>query len=147
VKKIGRTYMNAVDCPFRMADEILSHLDSRVRIILVDFHAEATSEKVAMGWHLNGRVTAVVGTHTHVQTADERILDGGTAYITDLGMCGPIDSVLGVDTDPVLQRFRTQLPIRLTAADGRSVFSGLLIDCNDDGTARSVTRISRVTDS
>jgi len=147
INLIGRTYMNAVDCPFRMADEILSHLDSRVRIILVDFHAEATSEKVAMGWHLNGRVTAVVGTHTHVQTADERILDGGTAYITDLGMCGPIDSVLGVDTDPVLQRFRTQLPIRLTAADGRSVFSGLLIDCNDDGTARSVTRISRVTDS
>lgn len=100
-----------------------------------------------MGWHLNGRVTAVVGTHTHVQTADERVLDRGTAYITDLGMCGPIDSVLGVDTDRVLERFRTQLPVRLTAAEGRSVFSALLIDCSDDGTARSVTRISRVTDS
>ena len=133
--------------PVRIADGILSRLDSRVRTILVDFHAEATSEKVAMGWHLNGRVTAVVGTHTHVQTADERVLDRGTAYITDLGMCGPIDSVLGVDTDRVLERFRTQLPVRLTAAEGRSVFSALLIDCSDDGTARSVTRISRVTDS
>jgi metallophosphoesterase (TIGR00282 family) len=147
INLIGRTYMNPVDCPFRIADGILSRLDSRVRTILVDFHAEATSEKVAMGWHLNGRVTAVVGTHTHVQTADERVLDRGTAYITDLGMCGPIDSVLGVDTDRVLERFRTQLPVRLTAAEGRSVFSALLIDCSDDGTARSVTRISRVTDS
>lgn len=146
INLIGRTYMSPVDCPFRTADEILSSLDSRVRIVIVDFHAEATSEKVAMGWHLNGRVTAVVGTHTHVQTADERVLDGGTAYITDVGMCGPIDSVLGVDTDRVLERFRTQLPIRLTAADGHSVFSALLIDCDDDGTARSVARISKATD-
>lgn len=143
VNLVGRTYMNPVDCPFRMADEILSNLDSRIHAIFVDFHAEATSEKIAMGWYLNGRVTAVVGTHTHVQTADERVLDRGTAYITDVGMCGPIDSVLGVDTARVLKRFTTQLPIKLTTAGGRCVFSALLIDCNDDGKATSAMRISK----
>lgn len=144
VNLIGRTYMDPVDCPFRIADLLLKQLDERVRIIVVDFHAEATSEKAALGWYLNGRVTAVVGTHTHVQTADERVLHRGTAFISDVGMCGPLDSVLGVEVDCALRKFMTQLPVRFAMAEGRSVFSALLIDCDDRGRATAVTRISEI---
>jgi|CZCB01.1.fsa_nt_gi metallophosphoesterase (TIGR00282 family) len=146
INLIGRTFMEPVDCPFQSADEILSQLDDRIRVILVDVHAEATSEKQALGWYLNGRVTGVIGTHTHVQTADERILDRGTAYITDVGMCGPVDSVLGIEVDVILRRFKTQLPARFAVAKGRAVFSALLIECNDQGRATSVERISVIID-
>ena len=112
----GRTHMPAIDCPFRKADEILRSLPESVRVRFVDFHAELTSEKMAMGWHLNGRVSAMIGTHTHIPTADERILSGGTAYQTDVGMTGPYDSVIGSEKNISLRRFLTALPIRLDSA-------------------------------
>jgi hypothetical protein len=112
----GRVHMPATDCPFRKADEILQAIDPKIKIRLVDFHAELTSEKEAMGWHLNGRVSAVLGTHTHVPTADERILSGGTAYQTDVGMTGPYDSVIGSEKSLALRRFLTGMPIRLDSA-------------------------------
>jgi len=112
----GRTYMPAVDCPFRKADCLLSQLDNGIRVRFVDFHAEVTSEKMAMGWYLDGRVSAVIGTHTHIPTADERILPGGTAYQTDAGMSGPYDSVIGAEKQLVIRRFLTATPIRLEAA-------------------------------
>ena len=108
----GRVYMKNLDCPFRMADGEIERLHTQTRIILVDMHAEATSEKSALGWYLDGRVSAVVGTHTHVQTADERILPGGTAYISDVGMTGSFDSVIGIDKGQAIQRFLTQQPVK-----------------------------------
>src|SRR3990170_4435693 len=104
---MGRVFMQALDCPFRTADALVPMLRERARVVVVDMHAEATSEKAAMGWHLAGRVSAVLGTHTHVQTVDEEILAGGTAYITDVGMCGPTDSVIGMKKETVLKRFLT----------------------------------------
>lgn len=112
----GRVHMPATDCPFRKADELLAALDPAVKVKFVDFHTELTSEKQAMGWHLNGRVSAVIGTHTHVPTADERILSGGTAYQTDVGMTGPYDSIIGSEKSLALKRFLTGMPIRLDAA-------------------------------
>jgi hypothetical protein len=112
----GRAHMPATDCPFHAIDEILKSIDSSVKVRLVDFHAELTSEKMAMGWYLNGRVSAMLGTHTHIPTADERILSGGTAYQTDVGMTGPYDSVIGSDKDLALRRFLTAMPIRLDSA-------------------------------
>jgi len=112
----GRTYMPATDCPFRKADCLLATLDPSIKVRLVDFHAEVTSEKIAMGWYLDGRVSAMIGTHTHIPTADERILPGGTAYQTDVGMTGPYDSVIGADKQLVIRRFLTSTPIRLEAA-------------------------------
>src|SRR5207302_4264605 len=112
----GRTYMPNTDCPFRAPDELLADLDPAVKVRFVDFHAEVTSEKIAMGWYLDGRVSAVIGTHTHVPTADTRILPGGTAYQTDCGMTGPYHSVIGVDTAIILQRFLSALPVRMEAA-------------------------------
>jgi 2',3'-cyclic-nucleotide 2'-phosphodiesterase len=114
----GRAQLPATDCPFRAADAILKALDPRVKVRLVDFHAELTSEKMAMGWHLDGRVSAMLGTHTHIPTADERILTGGTAYQTDVGMTGPYDSVIGSDKNLALRRFLTGMPIRLDSAKG-----------------------------
>src|SRR5690606_34066913 len=108
----GRTFLPPLDCPFTKADEIIENMKKRTPYIFVDFHAEATSEKQAMGWYLDGRVTAVVGTHTHVQTADNRILPNGTAYITDVGMTGPYDGILGVERETVIRKFLTQLPAR-----------------------------------
>src|SRR5579885_1362615 len=108
--------MPATDCPFRKADQLLNELDPAVKVRFVDFHAEVTSEKAAMGWYLDGRVSAMIGTHTHIPTADERILPGGTAYQTDVGMTGPYDSVIGADKQLVLRRFLTATPIRLEAA-------------------------------
>lgn len=136
----GRVFLDGYDDPFRVADELLSTVDSRY--ILVDFHAEATSEKIAMGLHLDGRATAVVGTHTHVPTADEQILDGGTAYITDVGMTGPRRSVIGMDREAVLRRFRTSMPERFEVANEPGVISGVVIGVQrDSGRAVSIERV------
>src|SRR5437879_5321062 len=121
---MGRVFMLPIDCPFRAADAILPELRKDTPIILVDMHAEATSESLAMGWYLDGRVSAVVGTHRHVQTADERVLPGGTAYITDLGLTGPTDGVIGVDRDQIIQRFLQQMPIRFETAKGPAALPG-----------------------
>ncbi len=118
VNIMGRTFVHTIDCPFKAMDNLLSKFSlGNNRMILVDFHAETTSEKEAMGWFLDGRVTAMFGTHTHVQTSDERILHKGTAYITDAGMCGPMDTVIGVDRDIIIQRFITQLPVAFKFSD------------------------------
>ncbi len=142
---IGRTFMGAdYDDPFRAVDAALETV-GRNRFILVDLHAEATSEKQAMGWYLDGRVTAVVGTHTHVPTADNRVLPGGTAYCSDAGMCGARDSVIGDDIQAVLHRFVTQMPTRLPAATGTAVLNGLLIEADETSRrATSITRCDRV---
>lgn len=128
----GRVFMNACDDPFRKADELLSRIErqSGAKVILVDFHAEASSEKSALGWYLDGRVTAMLGTHTHVPTADERVLPGGTAYQTDVGMSGPYDSVIGVETELVLQRFLTGMPGKFEAAKGNPKIAATLIECD-----------------
>jgi metallophosphoesterase (TIGR00282 family) len=137
----GRVYMPATDCPFRKADQILRELDPNIKVKFIDFHAEVTSEKVAMGWHLDGRVSAMVGTHTHIATADTRVLPGGTAYQTDCGMTGPYDSVIGVQTDIVLQRFLTSLPVRMEAAKTRPELHAVIVDVDEtSGRARSVRR-------
>jgi len=139
---MGRIFMNPIDCPFRKADEVLAIVGKETPIILVDMHAEATSESLAMGWYLNGRVTAVVGTHRHVQTADERVLPGGTAYITDLGMTGPTDGVIGVDRAQIIQRFMTQMPIRFETAKGPAALHGVLITLDPEtGRASDIQRL------
>jgi metallophosphoesterase (TIGR00282 family) len=139
---MGRVFMNPIDCPFRKADEIVPELRRETPIVLVDMHAEATSESVAMGWYLDGRVSAVVGTHRHVQTADERVLPGGTAYITDLGMTGPTDGVIGVDRDVILQRFLTQMPMRFEAARGPAALHGAIIVVDpESGRASDIRRL------
>jgi len=138
----GRVFIGNLDCPFRTADRELEKIKAKTDIVIVDFHAEATSEKIALGWYLDGRVSAVVGTHTHVQTADEKILPQGTAYISDVGMTGPVDSVIGVKKDIILKRFLTQLPQRFETATGESVLSAVLINI-DEKTGRS-TEINRL---
>ena len=139
---MGRVFMHPIDCPFRKADEVVPELRKDTPIILVDMHAEATSESVAMGWHLDGRVSAVVGTHRHVQTADERVLPGGTAYITDLGMTGPTDGVIGVDRDLILQRFMNQMPVRFEPARGPAALHGVVIVVDPDtGRASDIRRL------
>lgn len=130
VNLMGRTFLPATDCPFRKAEEIVNKLKQRTPFIFVDFHAEATSEKQAMGWFLDGKVSAVVGTHTHVQTGDGRILPQGTAYLTDVGMVGPQDSILGMETEAVLKKFLTQLPVRFEVASGRNQLNAVVIDLN-----------------
>lgn len=140
---LGRTYMNVrADCPFHAADRLLGSLPSNVKTVIVDMHAETTSEKIAMGWFLDGRVTAVVGTHTHVQTADEVILPGGTAYITDLGMTGPHDSVLGRDKNAVVKSLVTGVPHPYNVAVGDARVSGVIIEV-DAATGRA-THIERI---
>jgi 2',3'-cyclic-nucleotide 2'-phosphodiesterase len=145
VNLMGRTFMADIDDPFRAAEHVLESLPAGTPI-LVDMHAEATSEKVAMGWYLDGRVSAVVGSHTHVPTADQRILPGGTAFVTDAGMCGPRDSVIGVEVEAVLRRFLTGMPARFTVAEkSRTVqFNSVMIDI-DEGTGRacSIERVDR----
>ena len=136
----GRVFMKSLECPFKTVDKILEEFDGK--IVLVDFHAEATSEKIALGWYLDGRVSAMVGTHTHVQTADETILPRGTAYISDLGMTGPMDSVIGMKKDVVLHRFLTQMPSKFEVAKGRTVISGALVEIDPEtGRAISIERI------
>lgn len=137
VNLIGRVFMGPCDCPFRAVDAALEEIAQSTSIILVDMHAEATSEKGAMAHYLDGRVSAVVGSHTHVQTADEAVLPKGTAILTDAGMCGPERSVLGVRIDKAIERFVTQLPVRLDVAEGEAIVQGALIDV-DDATGRAV---------
>ena len=137
----GRTFMGTVDCPFRAAQEFLRERKAGIPVI-VDFHAEATSEKIAMGWFLDGQVSVVLGTHTHVQTADERILPKGTGYITDVGMCGPVRSVLGMDREIVLAKFRRTLPARFEVANEPGVISAVVIDV--ERVSGRATQIERV---
>jgi len=138
----GRVFLQSIDCPFRKADEILERLAGKVRVVIIDFHAEATSEKVALGWYLDGRVSALIGTHTHVQTADECILPGGTAYITDIGMTGPFNSIIGVKKEMVLDSFITQIPQRFEVATGPFQFNGVVVDIDENsGKATAITRI------
>lgn len=139
----GRTFLPPIDDPFRKADELIEEAKQRTNIIFVDFHAEATSEKQAMGWYLDGRVSAVVGTHTHTQTADERILSEGTAFITDVGMTGPYDGILGVEKEAVLKRFLTNLPVRFEVVRrGKKQLNGILITIDaKTGKATEVERI------
>jgi metallophosphoesterase (TIGR00282 family) len=145
VNLIGRVFMAPADCPFRAADVILEHIGDRARVVFVDMHAEATSEKMGMGRYLDGRVSAVVGSHTHVQTADEMVLPKGTAFITDTGMCGPLDSVIGMRTDQVLKRFVDQLPIRYDVGVGPPLLQAVAIDVDENtGRARGIRRIREV---
>jgi metallophosphoesterase (TIGR00282 family) len=137
----GRTFMPSTDCPFRKADQILAALDPAVKVKFLDFHAEVTSEKMAMGWYLDGRVSAVVGTHTHVPTADTRILPGGTAYQTDCGMTGPYESVIGVDIGIIIQRFLTGLPVRMESARKGAELHAVIVDVDEaTGKARAMRR-------
>ncbi len=139
----GRVFMPPIDCPFRGIEAVLAELRRRTPIIFVDFHAEATSEKVAMGWFLNGKVSAVFGTHTHVQTADERILPDGTAYITDLGMTGPHDSVIGMDVEGSIQRFLFHLPSKFTPETRGHRLNALVVEVDPEtGRATGVERLN-----
>lgn len=138
----GRIFMAPNDCPFHAVDKILSNLDKKIKVILVDHHAEATSEKVALGWYLDGRVSAVVGTHTHVPTADERVLTNGTAYITDLGMTGPYDSVIGIDKNTVIEKFLLGLSRKFEIGERDCSLCGVIIDINSEtGQAKSIVRL------
>ncbi len=138
----GRVFMEPLENPFKVADAIIESMRGDAKVIFVDFHAEATSEKCAFGQYVDGRVSAVVGTHTHIQTADECILPGGTAYITDTGMTGPINSIIGVKSDIVINKFLTQLPARFEIADGDAVFSAIVIDIDSaTGKAEKIERI------
>lgn len=140
----GRVFMPALDCPFQTADALLAKIPSEVKIRIVDMHAEATSEKVALGWYLDGRVTAVLGTHTHVPTADETVLAGGTAYVTDVGMSGPRDSVIGMEKEAVVRKFLDQLPARFEVATGDVRLAAVLVEANpEDGRAFSIRRVDR----
>jgi len=127
----GRVFLTPLDCPFRAASDLVAKIKRETPVVIIDFHAEATSEKVAFGWFMDGKVSAVIGTHTHVQTADERILPLGTGYISDVGMTGPRDSVLGVKKELIVEKFLSQLPIRFEVADGTLQFNGLLLHVNE----------------
>ena len=143
----GRVFMEPIDCPFRAATKELERLHLVSRVIIVDMHAEATSEKVAMGWFLDGKVSCIFGTHTHIATADERILPKGTAFITDVGMTGPYDSVIGRRTDQILQRFLSQMPMKSDVAEENVQLHALLVEVNPTtGKATSVQRLTKVLD-
>lgn len=138
----GRVFMPAIECPFRAVRDILPVIKKETNVLLVDIHAEATSEKAAMGHFLDGLVSGVVGTHTHIQTADEKILKGGSAYITELGMCGPYDSVIGQEKSKILERFLTGMPVRFEVATGDVQLHGVIIDIDEaTGKARSIERV------
>jgi metallophosphoesterase (TIGR00282 family) len=142
VNLIGRVFIGQYDCPFRAMDCFLSELKSKAKVIIVDFHAEATSEKVAMGHYLDGRVSAILGTHTHVPTADCYIMPKGTAYVSDVGMVGPVDSVIGVDTESAIRSFLTGMPHRFFVSEGDAVFDAIMVDADEaTGRATSVKRI------
>jgi len=143
VNVMGRVFMPNIDDPFAIVQREIDKVRERARIIFVDFHAEATSEKLAMGWHLDGKVTAVVGTHTHVQTADERILPKGTAYLTDCGMTGPHDSIIGMEVAPSLARFLTALPQKFETATGNPRLNAVIVEADDQtGRATDIERVS-----
>jgi 2',3'-cyclic-nucleotide 2'-phosphodiesterase len=137
----GRVFMDSLDDPFRAGLELAATLRADVPVVIVDMHAEATSETFALGWHLDGHVSAVLGTHTHVQTSDERILPQGTAYITDVGMTGPRDGVIGMAREIIIERFLTQLPSRFEVASGRAQLNAVVVDVGDDGRATTIERI------
>ena len=144
VNLMGRVFMNNLDCPFRAMDTLLSTMKDKPKVIIVDFHAEATSEKVAMGRYLDGRVSAVFGTHTHVGTIDAQILKGGTAYVTDIGMTGPTDSIIGDEPDTVIQRFLTQMPHHLSVGNGKPQLNAILVEIDEtSGKAKSIKRIQQ----
>jgi metallophosphoesterase (TIGR00282 family) len=143
----GRIFMNPLECPFRTADRLISELRRETKVILVDFHAEATSEKMALGHYLDGRVSAVIGTHTHVQTADEQILPGGTAYLTDAGMTGARDSVIGINKEIAVGKFLSQLPARFEVAKKNPVLNGALVEVNPEtGLALAIGRVLELID-
>ncbi|KAF0217544.1 MAG: hypothetical protein FD174_3223 [Geobacteraceae bacterium] len=139
----GRVFMNNLDCPFRTADRELARLEAETPVIFVDFHAEATSEKCSLGWYLDGRVSAVIGTHTHVQTSDERVLTGGTAYLTDAGMTGAFDSVIGIRKEEAIEKFITQLPTKFEVAKKDIRINGVVVEIDEkNGKAQGIERIS-----
>jgi len=143
INVMGRVFMTPIDDPFAVVLREIEAIRHRTRVIFVDMHAEATSEKIAMGWHLDGKVTAVIGTHTHVQTADERVLPNGTAYLTDAGMTGPHDSIIGMEKDPSLARFLNAMPAKFEPASGNPRLNGAVIQADDKtGRATRITRIS-----
>ena len=145
VNLIGRTFMSNYDCPFRTMDKLLTEIEPKPPVIIIDFHAEATSEKVALGRYLDGRVSAVLGTHTHVGTIDTRILPGGTAYVTDIGMTGPSDSVIGDNAEAVISRFLTMMPHHLSVGTGKPEFNAVMVGVDENsGKATSIERICRV---
>lgn len=137
----GRVFFDALDDPFQKADEILKEIKNEADIIIVDFHAEATSEKLALAYYLSDRISALFGTHTHIQTADERILDSRIAYITDVGMVGAVDSILGVKKEIIIKKFLTAMPQKFDIAEGKGVYSAVIAEFGDDGAAKSVERI------
>lgn len=142
INLIGRVFMQPVECPFRTAKGEIDNMKGRARIIIVDMHAEATSEKIALGWYLDGLVSAIVGTHTHVQTADEKVLPNGTAFISDAGMTGPFDSVIGRKKEQILTRFITQMPSRFEMAEGDIQLHGVILDIDEKtGKANSIKRV------
>lgn len=142
INVMGRTFMDPLDCPFRAVDELIKPLLEKTKVILVDFHAEATSEKVAMGWHVDGRASISVGTHTHVQTGDERLMPGGTAFITDAGMTGPYDSVIGVRKEVILERFITKRGRKFETASGDPWLCGIIAEVDETtGRAQSIERV------
>lgn len=144
VNLMGRTFMDSYDCPFRAMDALLANLEKKPPVIIVDFHAEATSEKIAMGRYLDGRVSAVLGTHTHVGTIDAQILPGGTAYVTDIGMTGPSDSIIGDDPDGVMQRFLTKMPHPLSVGKGKPTLDAVMVEIDaGSGQATGIERITR----
>ncbi len=147
VNLLGRVYMDYVDCPFKALDRELEYLKSKVKVILVDMHGEATSEKCAMAWYADGRVSCVLGTHTHVQTADERILPFGTAFISDVGMTGPYEGILGVDREIILKKFLSYMPVRFELAKGSVQFNAVHLEMDDKtGKTIRIQRISKVFD-
>ncbi len=138
----GRVFMGNFDCPFRTVDAMLESNRHRSKFTIIDFHAEATSEKEAMGYYLDGRVSGVIGTHTHVQTADDCILPGGTGYITDVGMCGPINSIIGMKKEHILERFLSQMPVKFEVATGPVIFCGVVLTLDGEtGMCRSIRRV------
>ena len=144
VNLVGRVYMEPCNCPFECGAKAIDTLRAQVPVVIVDFHAEATAEKIALGWHLDGRCTAVLGTHTHVTTADERVLPQGTAYITDVGMTGPLDGVIGIEREPAIEKFMTGMPKPYKVAGGTTRFNGVLVEADDaTGRALRIRRISR----
>lgn len=145
INVLGNVYMDGADCPFRAVDREIEYLKSFVKVIIVDMHAEATSEKCALAWHADGRVSAVIGTHTHVQTADERIFPRGTGFLTDAGMTGPHDGVIGVERELVLEKFLMHMPVKFEVAKGPVQFNGVILEVDEkNGRTLSMKRISKV---
>lgn len=140
----GRTFLPPLECPFKTADEIVASAKPKYNCILIDFHAEATSEKISMGWHMDGKCSVLLGTHTHVQTHDERILPQGTAYVTDVGMVGPSEGVLGVDREAVLRKFKTQMPVRFSPAKGLWQFHATLVTIDEKTGNATEIRLIRI---